>query len=1083
MSERSYINDRDKREKERLMVPMAIYSNIATSSVEKIVNIDKKADNEDALLTFIKNHKTYKDEDKPEFIFKLQNNIYLFDWLIKNEILLKQSDNEEIIRTNFTHAVELLELLNYIRNIHAHTEHTTIKIEYFLNNKPHIKDAITTLYNIATYNAGVALPAIYSGQRAIFEFTRSNNGAEFITDRDGNKINGSFDNKFTLTGYIFYISLFLLKHEVSDFLNALEQSVYTFNKIKERQQFRDTNPKKQYPEELVNKRKHFLYARNVYTQFAIRGHIDTLFNSSEYITRERALSVMEYLKRCPAERLVTPFANSANKDWEIENRESSDIYLDPHKEVRLTGYNQQYPLREKNKFFEYAVQYLYEEMQTLGMYNKDENKWLWALHAPAAMLNEQKREYNNKRIPKHKKYIWDIPDNENYIINDRGENNGFPFFFERGKDGSYNHALFRLERGSGDKSKVVIGKLSADTLCTILENYLYRFPVKKNTQVKWKERKKFFNILFKNIFNQIEGKCNTGRGNGERVTITKKQIKNKIEILRNREAEKIKEIEDVDERNSRIRFGGHNHHVKATYIAKTWNKMIMYGQENNPAHAEDYNGITGGKSGYMEIVRLLTELGSRRDTAVTQPVLDELFRNLKGLGNKQRIGNNYYALINKQIRVSGIMGNSGSPEPIKKKKTLNDLYKQAKEYNQAILNRMEQRLDGEFNADEWHPNAEMRWLKLRDNRTPQAANYMERPPKDRDTGIYNVDKHFYSVVGVKYIDQIEVGRDSNCLSKTRLCSLHNRIYPGANNNTLLYKQFYNTNVWDNISRSDRQRLFNIKRQDTILSHIAYYYTIKIEDEYQNRTLSSLEFDKDNITIPVNRIFINTYYRYLKQNRYRMIPQQIKSIADIVTDNNLIESNTISFAPIVKKRKADLTNDERFSFLSVEEKKMRWYEANQLADKKLKDIKEDTVFIRITENPDRFYLADIITGYNICRMAFVDRLLRIERDTVKQFNLTSDKGYIDFKDVMLALQSNYNLSQYQAETLRNLRNCAMHNEVPTGNLLPDSNNLIKRVKDNNREETGDEYIDFFGRGTEIINEIYSKTESRTEKAKL
>lgn len=57
--------------------------------------------------------------------------------------------------------------------------------------------------------------------------------------------------------------------------------------------FRLTNPKEAYPDELTKKTKGFLYARDVYVYWRVRGHRDNIFEEHSLDDKEAYYSMLE----------------------------------------------------------------------------------------------------------------------------------------------------------------------------------------------------------------------------------------------------------------------------------------------------------------------------------------------------------------------------------------------------------------------------------------------------------------------------------------------------------------------------------------------------------------------------------------------------------------------------------------------------------------------------------------------------------------------------------------------------------------------------------------------------------------------
>ncbi|TAJ13581.1 hypothetical protein DMA11_08455 [Marinilabiliaceae bacterium JC017] len=1087
---------------ERLFrVPMAVYTNMAVTAVERFLDIKRTSKKEDPIDQLLKNRESLTPEKKYFYWTRSKENLKVVNSLVNEGIWLEPETTEEPLQqaeANFDRFLHLVEALRDIRNKWSHYQHTEPVIEDEL-----LRDTLIRLYNEATLSTAKKIPPKYTGQRALFYFKTSYNGSVELELPQGKKLKGDYTHHLTYTGYLFVTSLFLTQQEVNDFLTAMEQAPFSFEKLKERQAWREQFPDmrnpdllkkqkerqawrerfpdKEYPKHLKTERKHFFYARDVYTHFAIRGHRDTLTIDNEDLKKEKAFSLLEYLKRCPRERLVDRVAqnkqdelgHTLNAGYEIKEKDSSDPYLMPHQMVTIDGAT--YAVREKNKFLEYVVDFLTEEWHTLELDTYKIINWKWARHASATEVKQKNKNLTKdnplERLPRHEKIDWQIPEKTEDRLNDRGEENGYSYYFEQDSQGHYTHALFKLTH-TGIK-KTVIGRLGSETLCTILENYFHRFPIKKTSNTEKKpanheQRKGFFIDLFNSILNQIIDKTDTGRGNKPKGLVTPSAIAQRIAYLRSSWEKEHQAIEAAESSEQPDPFSPSKHHAKILYIVHTWNRMITFNQDHNLAHAKDYKGITGGKNGYQELVK---QLSLMTDSNKREQAHDALLRTLNKLGNRKHIS--YYQAINSQIRYSGIMGNSGSPYPLKKKKTVNDLYLQARDYRLAMLDKLATQLEQSFDVDAWRPNAEMRWLGLRDSRTPQAAQNEQKQPQPKESGIYNVDNHYYSAVGIqtKQLKNINAGKIDN---NNQLCNRHNEVLE-TNGNRLTIAAFYGFDGWAHWPRTDRQRLYAIKRQDALLAQLAYHYTLYYEDEYSNRTLDTLDFQKDQLRLCVEMgeeklkttAYITCFYRHFKQNRYRMIPRQVEKIMTIAVQQQLIPDPVMALNHLVRKKKDDLTQEEKFMLLSKEEQNMRAYEKMQAADKKLATIKEEYVLVPVPKQErDRFYLTELLTGYGLCRRAFIDALFKLERQVIDRYELHPNiKGYIEFNAICEALTNDQLISETQGEQLKQLRNCALHNDIPIGELLP-SEKLVKRVTDKNKQQTGNEFIDFFGKGMQL-----------------
>lgn len=109
--------------------------------------------------------------------------------------------------------------------------------------------------------------------------------------------------ELSTTGYIFFTSLFLDGQQINRFLEDMEQSAYCFEILGKRSEYRLLNPGSLIHLNWTTDKKQFLYARDVYTYWRVRGHRDNIIEEHSLDDKEEYYSMLEYLKRCPKERL------------------------------------------------------------------------------------------------------------------------------------------------------------------------------------------------------------------------------------------------------------------------------------------------------------------------------------------------------------------------------------------------------------------------------------------------------------------------------------------------------------------------------------------------------------------------------------------------------------------------------------------------------------------------------------------------------------------------------------------------------------------------------------------------------------
>jgi len=382
-------------------------------------------------------------------------------------------------------------------------------------------------------------------------------------------------SEFTITGFVFYICLFLDGQQINEFLEAMEQSVYNFDELADRQNFRLTHPKVKYPESLSKKIKDFFYARDVYTYWRVRGHRDNILEDKTLDDKEDYYSLLEYLKRCPKERLELVEESPTDKN---------EFVID----------NVSYDVREKNKFMEWGLEFWDNEIERLMKIYPDSklDMWKWGHHQTADYKHNIKLELKQQaeeqgrpyQFPRYEKVIFDLPETEEERRNYRNDEHGFTYYLLKDDSNTFSQAMFSYQFLNGKK---VIGLMGSRMLCSILEYYLWKYPVTdtdKNTENK---KRDFFVNLFKSCYLFIS---KLEKPKKEKLVATSEKIKQRILFL-NKQYSAIANDENI------------RSHTKIKFILDTWNQMLTYGQPTNLAHANDGKGITGGKNGNQELMR------------------------------------------------------------------------------------------------------------------------------------------------------------------------------------------------------------------------------------------------------------------------------------------------------------------------------------------------------------------------------------------------------------------------------------------------------------------------------------------------
>jgi hypothetical protein len=277
----------------------------------------------------------------------------------------------------------------------------------------------------------------------------------------------------------------------------------------------------------------------------------------------------------------------------------------------------------------------------------------------------------------------------------------------------------------------------------------------------------------------------------------------------------------------------------------------------------------------------------------------------------------------------------------------------------------------------------------------------------------------------------------------------------------------------------RRRLFLIRRQDTILAHIAFRRG-KAFMEKQGMEIPVTELKEHNhqtveMLLPVveaNTTLINIlfYYRHYKQNRYQMPASLTKQIAQLLVSAELVEAGTtLPFNSLKALSKSVMTYDERQAMLSKEDRKKSFDERKKLMDEYFERM-SDTVF-RSKPEANVYYFQELIQGYNLCRRAFIGRIQALETKVVSKYKLqpSSDKGYIGFAEIAGSLLQHGCISEAEQRILAGNRNAAFHGKLPSLECMPDKDKIRKPINGNPSKY----FLDYFGKGMELGKEILDK----------
>lgn len=994
-----------KRSPEIYRNALAVYLNLATD------NVDAWLKSETDTFQRLKGENNKNNQMK--IFSSIITHSFFLQWLYNQRNYFAKPNDETTIERNYKKLIVWIKLLYDLRNYWSHTDHNKI----FLAGQEleGVNDILLELYLQACAESGVKIPDRYKGTEGINIVRKNKNGDVYTIEK--------IIRQLSLTGTLFYTCLFLDGRQINDFLESMEQSNYTYAELNARAEHRKNYPDTPYPDDLSKKKKDFLYARDVYGYWQLRGRRTNITADAILGEKEACFGMLEYLKRCPKETLAL-----------------SDIT--PGENERIIFDNHEYRIREKDKFFDWALAFWDEEMQRLRI-----NGWQWACHQTSDEIHKVKNDLEKKaqeagrpyHFPRYQKVVFDIPENDEY---------GFTYFLLRDDESDKaTKAMFRYKRSDG---KMVIGLMSGRLLCSVLEWYFYKFPIDPKSEDRDKDRKEFWSKFFHACFEHIE---NTQRTAKPKTVVGKEQIEKRIEVLRERYCTNTDQT-----------------HQKLQFILDTWNQIISYGRTTNMEHANNNEGRLGAKSGYQELLRYLSlmenPMGERRKQAHRN--LMEILGQL-GMSKSEE---SYFSVINNafiQCRITN------SPFPLREAQTIGEHFNLCRQYREKTLDGFEEKLTATFNVDEWRPAYEMRWLGLSDARTHQAAQSIQStsPANVKEsTNIVNVDNGSYPAVGLprdvrhlkteawqRYLKNSNEG----CLEK-----IHSHIYPSPNNCVLLIPAFYENATYEKSTKChsihEYKRLYLIRRQDTVISHIAYKKWCEVTGEtVRDLMLHSLDYQTREIILPVKGVYIRFYYRYFKQNRYQLPPKLTNKICCLLQDRGIVQANAcIAFNCLEPKKKSELTREERYvKLLSKEELELPDDQKEALLEERF-DRMNPYVFYP-SRKEGELYFDEILQSYIICRRVIIDKIHTLER----KHKVIREGGYTRFdKHADNLVQKGY-INETEKDMLIAIRNAAFHGDIPDEKYIPQE--LIKEVKGN----SGKLYFDYFGEGIALINRILDK----------
>ncbi|MDR2804362.1 MAG: hypothetical protein LBB85_01785 [Dysgonamonadaceae bacterium] len=963
-------------------------------------------------------------EQQMQIFNSATSHFFFLQWIYNQRNYFAKPNDGTTIAENYKKLYAWIKLLYDLRNYWSHVDHDEILLKEDLLEE--INELLIELYLQACAESATKIPEHYKSTKGINFVIMEENA---IGDYEIKEVT----KELSITGVIFYTCLFLDGRQINDFLESMEQSCYTFEELNARMDHRKNHPDTPYPDNLTAKKKHFLYARDVYKYWQLRGHRANIAVDTVFEEKEKCFSMLEYLKRCPIETLELL---GLNKD------ETKTVVFDNH----------EYEVREKDKFFDWALSFWDEEMNRLNI-----TGWQWARHQTTEKIQDAKNALEQQaqetgrpyHFPRYQKVVFDIPQNSEERTNYRNDEHGFTYFLlKEDNSDKATQAMFRYQRSNGE---MVIGLMNGKLLCSVLEWYLYKFPIDQ----KAGNRNEFWMKFFHACFKHIEG---TQRAVKPKVNVSKEQVEKRIGFLREKYSEKIDQT-----------------HQKLQFILDTWNQIISCGRTTNMEHANNNNGRLGAKSGYQELLRYLSLMDNNMEEQ-RKLAHGSLIRILGQLGmSKSR--ESYFTAINTAFLQCRI---TNSPFPLRKVQTIEGYLDLCKQYRETMLNKFEEKLAAAFNVDDWRPAYEMRWLGLSDARTRQAAQQTS-PATGKtslQTNIINVDNGSYPAVGlprdVRHLEEAGWQKYLQTLNKGCLEKIHLQIYPSPNNCTLLIPAFYENATYEkSIKRlgsiHKHKRLYLIRRQDTVISHIAYKKRCcATGKKAQHLILQDIDYQSQEFLLPVGGIFIRFYYRYFKQNRYQLPPKLTEKICLLLKNRGIVqEGDFIDFNCLTLQNKSILTQEEQYQkLLSKEEQEKSPDEKEALREERFERM--NPLIFYPSREEGKLYFDEILQGYIICRRAIIDKIHQLEEK--HKVCRKGGERYTDFNTYADSLVKEKYIDEKEKETLVAIRNAAFHGDIPLEEYIPQE--LVKEVK-NNPDKL---YFDYFGEGIALINTILDKLPS-------
>jgi hypothetical protein len=434
---------------------------------------------------------------------------------------------------------------------------------------------------------------------------------------------------------------------------------------------------------------------------------------------------------------------------------------------------------------------------------------------------------------------------------------------------------------------------------------------------------------------------------------------------------------------------------KVKETIRAWFAILNYGKKTNWAHAFALDELDGKDNSIISQYKYITYYLSRLGKS-SQRLSEEFDNYLSHAGLKNLLQNKHNILHNCHH--------------------LDHYFNNAIDYRIEMLNHYEELLTHPFNRKDWKPAEALRWLKIR---TPERAReYPKRSPIPTQkiklpvlSPVLNMEK------GV-YFSARAVPLPHNFYTKIFDCQKQEESVPIE-----LLSDFYTVNM-KLFKAGHFRKLYSVKQQDMVLSHIAAYYAEKLPtDASQSLMLANDEYQSIELSVPYTinsrEVTVCYYYPYFKQSYYKLSTELLTGLLEVAVQYDKIPADGKIYFNNLKPQK-----DEN----------------GKVTFKKVNDISSPTVW-------------SLWKRYNSSRAKFIDKLLKFEKKLYRKYNsYHSEITYIPFGYYVHQARKD---GVYETlNSINEMRTAALHGYVAVH---------LAKIKNSGG-------IDFFGDGNRYIKQI-------------